>query len=100
MNEQIDCGQRNHHKWPVPRKILGVEELETLPLGTVPKKSHHRLPGDERCEKRKSSTMLIEKKSKSQCQSGQHQNCFKDSAGKTSPRPAGHMGFLSVQILF
>ena len=41
-------GHNNHHRRVASRKILSVEELETLPAGTKPRTSHHRSPGGER----------------------------------------------------
>jgi len=38
MTEQIAGGQSNPHKWLVSRKSRSVEELETLPAGTKPRK--------------------------------------------------------------
>ena len=37
----------NHREWLESRKILSVEELETLPADTKPRASHHRSPGGE-----------------------------------------------------
>ena len=41
------------------RSEVCVQELETLPAGTKPKTSHHRLPGGERRWKRKRRTIFL-----------------------------------------
>ena len=54
FNDWADTGgQRNHHKWLASREPWNAEELETQPVGTKPRTSHHRWPGGERCGKRK-----------------------------------------------
>ena len=46
-------GKSSPHKWLASRKILSIEELETLPAGTRPRTWHLRSLGGERRGKRK-----------------------------------------------
>ena len=64
MTEQIYCWAKQP-SWLGSRKILRVEELETLPAGTKPRTSHNRSPGGE-----------------GRRQSEEHWNCFKGNGGK------------------
>ena len=105
-NTQIDGGQidsfpsrqtggwSHPHKWLASRKIWSVEELETLPAGTQPRPSHHRLPGGERRGKRKRYTTLLERMREGRRQSDEHWNYFKGKFGETSERWRGvRVGF-------
>ena len=76
-------GQCNHHRQLASQKILSVEELETLPVDTKPKTSHHRSPWEERRRKRKRSTIFLERTRKGHHrQWDQHWNCFKGNIGE------------------
>ena len=86
--------QSHPHKWLASRKIWSVEELETLPAGTQPRPSHHRLPGGQRRGKRKRYTILLERTREGHRQSDEHWNYFKGKFGETSERWRGeHVGF-------
>ena len=47
--------------WLASRKNWSVEELETLPTGAKPRTSNHRSPGGEWREKKKQSTIFLER---------------------------------------
>ena len=76
--------QSNHHKWLASQTIWGVEELETIPVGTKLRTSQHWSPGGERWKKRKHLTMFFERTRKGCHQSDKHWNSFKDNRGETS----------------
>ena len=61
----------------------GAEELDTLPVGTKPRTSHHSLPGRERRRKGKSSMIFLERMRAGHRQSDKHWNCFKGENGET-----------------
>ena len=86
--------QSNPHKWLASWKICSAEELETLPVGTKPRTSHHRSPGGEGCGKKKHETIFLERTRKGHHQSGEHWNHFEGDTGETSERWDGaHMVF-------
>ena len=94
MTEQIDWGQSSRHKWLASRKILSVEELETLPAGSKPRTSHCRSPGGERRGGKKRQTIFLERTREDYRQSDEHWNRSKGYIEKTSERRGGaHMGF-------
>ena len=86
-----------------------VGELQTLPVGTKPRKPHYQSPGWERCGKRKHLTIFVERTRDGHHQSNKHLNCFKGNIGETSERCGGVlMGhskridttIKSIQIIF
>ena len=54
-----------------------VEELETLPAGTKPRRPHHEMPGRDNCWRRKCSIIFFERIRKDYHQSDKYWNCFK-----------------------
>ena len=94
MSEQIDW--HGAGKETITRGLArsGVEKLETLPVGTTPRSSHHRSSGERRGD-RKRLTIFLQKTRKGHSQSGEHWNCCEGSFGETSERRGGraHMGF-------
>ena len=74
--------------------------FETLPAGTKPRTSHHRLPGGERHRKGKRLTIYLQRMTKSHSQSDKHWKHFKGNIGKTSERwVEGTWVFPSTQTL-
>ena len=71
------------------RKILSVEELETLPAGTKPRTLHHWSPGGERRGKRKPQIIFFDRTREGYCQPDKHWNRFKGNIGQTSERQGG-----------
>ena len=87
--------QSNSHKWLASQKFQSAGELETLPVGTKPRTSHHWLPWGERHGKRKCLTIFHETEGmrESHCQSDEHWNYFKGNIGET---PETVWAFLSM----
>ena len=92
-------GQSRHpHKWLASRKILSVEKLETLPVGTKPRTSRiNRLEerGVERGSARRSSLKGQERAIVNPTNTGTVSG--KGNVGETSERRGGaHMGFFEL----
>ena len=84
------AGKSDHHKWFVSRKILSVEELESLPAGTKPWSPRHRSPGGDRRIKRKRSMIFLERTSKGHHKSDKYSSSYKGNIGdisETAPPP-------------
>ena len=64
------------------------------------RQSHHRPPGGERREKRKRSTIFLERTREGYRQSDKHWNYFKSNVGETSVgRGGAHMVFVVVAVV-
>ena len=92
-------GQSNPHKRLASRKILSVEELETLPAGTKPRTSHYRSPGGERRGKRKRSTIFLERTKNGHRQANEQWNCFKGTLEKRLRDGMERMLLFSEELL-
>ena len=86
--------QSNHYKWHASQRILCVEELETLRVGTKPRTAHHWMPEGERHGKRKHSMIFLERMREGHRQSDEHWDCFKGNVGKTAERQGGAHTFM------
>ena len=96
MTNQTDCLAK---KWLASRKVCSVEELETLPVGTKPRTSHHRSLGGERRGKRLWSARRSSLKGREgNRQSDEHWNCFKANNGEISERGSGAHTVFSERI--